>query len=177
MFKHMTIIGFLLVSLIGYSQKSTLIQNINVRAKELKHRLNDTGDSLILEGQRKIYTVEIFNSEFERKIHVKKNTAIISLKEIPVGKFIVEATLVDKLIVMTLFRNEPLVDITKNSQARKKLTLVNDYEIKEMSNNVHSKEKETITTSKIVSVSKDAGKRSSDELNDSAKKHVLLDRV
>jgi len=54
-------IVFLLLTTSIYGQKSTLLQNINVRAKELKHSLNKTGDSLILEGERTIYKVEIFN--------------------------------------------------------------------------------------------------------------------
>jgi hypothetical protein len=126
MLKQIFIFGFVLLSLVGYGQKSKLIQNVNVRAKELKHKLNSTGDSLILVSERKIYTVEIFNNNFERKVHVKDKKVTISLRDLPVGKFLVEATLVDKLIVMTLLRNEPFNNVKKETLKSKKVTQVID---------------------------------------------------
>jgi hypothetical protein len=122
MLKQIFVFGFVLLSLVGYGQKSKLIQNVNVRAKELNHKLNSTGDSLILEGERKIYTVEIFNNTFERKVHVKDKKVTIPLHYVPLSKFLVEATLVDKLIVITLLRNEPFIDVEKETLKSKKVT-------------------------------------------------------
>tara|TARA_R110002033_G_scaffold20962_2_gene52487 strand:- start:1853 stop:2827 length:975 start_codon:yes stop_codon:yes gene_type:complete len=98
---------FLLLASLVYGQKSTLYQNVNVRAKELKHNLNKTGDSLILKCERTIYEVVIFNDDFERVVRVRETEAIIPIADVPVGRFIVEALLSDKLIVITLLRNEP----------------------------------------------------------------------
>lgn len=101
-----TIVFVLLTSLI-FGQKSTLYQNVNIRAKELKHKLNETGDSLIFKCERTVYEVVIFNDDFERVIKVRDTDAVIPIADIPVGRYIVEALLSDKLIVITLLRNEP----------------------------------------------------------------------
>jgi hypothetical protein len=114
---------FLLLTILSYGQKSTLFQNINFRAKELKHNLNKAGDSLILEGERTIFKVTIFNGGFEKIISVKDSKAKIPLNDIPVGRFVVEATLQDKLIVLTLLRNEYLTPTEPISVERKKTSL------------------------------------------------------
>ena len=100
-----TIVFFLLTSIV-YGQKSTLYQNVNVRAKELKHKLSESGDSLIFKCERTVYEVVIFNDDFERVIKVRDTDAVIPIADIPVGRYIVEALLSDKLIVITLLRNE-----------------------------------------------------------------------
>ncbi|WP_178989996.1 hypothetical protein [Winogradskyella schleiferi] len=100
-------LAFVLLASIAYGQKSTLYQNVNVRAKELKHNLNNTGDNLILKCERTIYEVVIFNDDFERVIKVRDNDVVIPIADVPVGRYIVEALLSDKLIVITLLRNEP----------------------------------------------------------------------
>jgi len=101
-----TLVFVLLTSLV-FGQKSTLYQNVNVRAKELKHKLNDTGDSLVFKCERTVYEVVIFNDDFERVIKVRDTDAVIPIADIPVGRYIIEALLSDKLIVITLLRNEP----------------------------------------------------------------------
>ena len=101
-------IVFLLLTSIVFGQKSTLFQNVNVRAKELKHKLNDSGDSLVFNCERTIFEVVIFNDDFERVIKVRDNEATISIADVPVGRYIIEALLSDKLIVITLLRNEPI---------------------------------------------------------------------
>ena len=98
---------FLLLASLIHGQKSTLYQNVNVRANELKHNLNKTGDSLILKCERTIYEVVIFNDDFERVVRVRETNAVIPIADVPVGRYIVEALLSDKLIVITLLRNEP----------------------------------------------------------------------
>tara|TARA_R110002111_G_scaffold123359_2_gene187354 strand:+ start:1438 stop:2484 length:1047 start_codon:yes stop_codon:yes gene_type:complete len=99
-------IVFLLLTTITYGQKSTLFQNVNVRANELEHNLNEAGDSLIFKCERTVYEVVIFNDDFERVIKVRDTEAVIPIADIPVGRYIVEALLSDKLIVITLLRNE-----------------------------------------------------------------------
>ena len=97
---------FIFSTLICYGQKSELIQNINYRAKELKHSLNESGDSLLLQSDRTIYSVEIFNSGYEKKVKIDSTIAKIPLDDTPLGRFVVEAKLIDKRIVMTLLRSE-----------------------------------------------------------------------
>ena len=115
-------IVLLLLTTSVYSQKSTLLQNVNVRANELKHRLNKTGDSLILEGERSIYKVEIFNKDFEHSLIVKDSKIKIPLNNIPVGRFVVEAALPDKLIIITLLRNEALPPAINTPQPKRKVS-------------------------------------------------------
>lgn len=118
---------FLLLASLVYGQKSTLYQNVNVRAKELKHNLNKTGDNLILKCERTIYEVVIFNDDFERVVRVRDNEAIVPIADLPVGRYIIEVLLSDKLVVITLLRNEafelpdaaPLISDTSDLFGRK----------------------------------------------------------
>ena len=79
MLKNFSLLVFMLLAIFTYGQKSTLLQNINFRAKELKHSLNKTGDSLILKSDKTIYSVEIFNQNFERIVEIGDKNAKISL--------------------------------------------------------------------------------------------------
>jgi hypothetical protein len=115
--------AFLLLTTLAYSQKSTLLQNVNTRAKELKHNLNKTGDSLILECERTIYRVEIFNKDFEKSLIVKDSKVKIPLRDIPVGRFVVEAVLPDRLIVITLLRNETINNPINAPRPKRKVSL------------------------------------------------------
>jgi len=116
-------IVFLLFTTFIYCQKSTLLQNVNFRAKELKHSLNKTEDSLILEGERTIYKVEIFNNDFEQSHIVKDSKIKIPLNNIPLGRFVVEAALPDRLIVITLLRNKPISLAINTPRQNRKVSL------------------------------------------------------
>jgi len=125
--KKLYTIAFLLLTTLAYCQKSTLLQNVNTRAKELKHKLNHTGDSLILKCERTIYKVEIFNRDFEKSYMVRGSEVKIPLREIPVGRFVIEAVLPDRLIVITLLRNEIInAPTSKPKPARRKVSLFGD---------------------------------------------------
>ncbi|WP_225036864.1 hypothetical protein [Winogradskyella sp. SM1960] len=100
-------IVLLFLSSIVYGQKSVLLQNTNTRAQELKHYLNKTEDSIAFKCDRTIYELMVFNEEgFERVIKVKDTVAQIKISDIPVGRYAIEAVLRDKLIIITLLRNE-----------------------------------------------------------------------
>ncbi|WP_299101854.1 hypothetical protein [uncultured Winogradskyella sp.] len=124
---QITLVYLLLTSFV-YGQKSTLFQNKNSRALELKHELNKTNDSLILKCDRTIFEVVFFNDDFERVVRVRKKEAKIAITDLPVGQYIIETLLRDKLIVLTLVRNEefklPKQDIIANvvKQEEKKPT-------------------------------------------------------
>ncbi|MBT8244251.1 MAG: hypothetical protein HKP48_09330 [Winogradskyella sp.] len=114
MIKSKLIIVLLLVSSSVFCQKSTLIQNINFRAKELKHYLNKSEDSLILEAEYStIYSVNIFNKNYNTSIEVNKNKTVIPISNLDIGRYVVEAILRDKRIIITLLRNEPFLDPPK----------------------------------------------------------------
>ena len=111
--KTLCIIVFLLVASFATSQNTTLIQNRNYRAAELKHSLNSSGDSLILEGLRNIYNVVIFNDNFTKTFTVENKSTKIPLADIPLGRFTTEVELDKKLIVMTLLRHKIIESISK----------------------------------------------------------------
>lgn len=99
---------FLFLTAFVYGQNSTLLKNINYRANELKHSLNKSGDTLLLKGERTIFSVSFFNKKFEKRISIRNKTASIPLKDIPLGRFTTEVKLSDKLIILTLLRHEPI---------------------------------------------------------------------
>ncbi|WP_299117600.1 hypothetical protein [uncultured Winogradskyella sp.] len=110
MFNLKIILPLLFLSTMVYGQKSTLIQNVNFRAKELKHYLNKAEDSLILEAKRTIYKVNLFNKDYDETIEVKDKKITIPLYDLDIGRYVIEVVLLDKRIIIVLFRNEPLLD-------------------------------------------------------------------
>ena len=119
MFKNIFTVLTLLSSVIIYGQNITLLKNFNPKAKELKHSLNTAGDSLIITCEKTILQVEIFNEDYEKLIIVKGFETQITLDDIPIGKFVVEAKLADKNIVMDLIKHDHFND-------RSNSTLSND---------------------------------------------------
>ena len=148
---------FLLLTTLAYCQKTTLLQNTNPRAKELKHKLNKTGDSLILEGERTIYRVEIFNQEYGKAISVKNSKIIVALDDIPKGRFVVEATLIDKLILITLLRNESYneEELIVPIIPKEEVAVVNKVDKSPLSR-VFSKKKESKPSTKKIAINKKA---------------------
>lgn len=98
---------FLFLTLWCYGQNSTLLQNIDYRAKELKHSLNKTGDTLILNSERDIIKVDIFNSDFEKTFLVNDRSTKIPLVNFPNGRYVTQVKVHDKLIIITLLRHTP----------------------------------------------------------------------
>ncbi|WP_426429377.1 hypothetical protein ACPX19_07415 [Winogradskyella sp. HB-48] len=91
-----------------HGQRSTLLKNINYRASELYHSLNESGDTLILRGERTIDKVEIFNNSFQKAYIVNSLDTKIPLDDIPTGRFVTEVKVKDKLIIITLLRHDDL---------------------------------------------------------------------
>jgi len=87
---------FLFYSLISACQKSEILKNVNVLAKELDHRLNETSDSLVLKGERIIYKVEILNSEFSREFKYNSNFVKVPISDLPIGRYTVSVRLQNK---------------------------------------------------------------------------------
>ncbi|WP_412561626.1 hypothetical protein [Winogradskyella sp. MIT101101] len=108
MLKNFLLLVFTSLAMLTYGQKSTLLQNINYRAKELKHSLNKVGDSLILQSERTIYSVEIFNQHYEKLVQVGSNEVKIPLHGTPLGRLVVQAKMIDKRILITLQRHDTI---------------------------------------------------------------------
>lgn len=111
--RTLCIIVFLLVASLVKSQNTTLIQNRNFRADELKHNLNSSGDSLILKGLRSIIKVTISNDDFSKTFRPIDKDAKIPLEGIPLGRFTTEVQLDNKLIIITLLRHETIESISR----------------------------------------------------------------
>ena len=112
--RTLCITAVLLVAYFANSQNSTLIQNRNFRASELKHNLSSSGDSLILDGLRSIIKVTISNDSFSKTFRVVNKKISIPLDGIPVGRFTTEVQLDNKLIIITLLRHKT-IDATSNA--------------------------------------------------------------
>ena len=135
-------------------QNSTLIQNINFRADELKHNLNMTGDTILLKGSRNIAKVDIYNDDFNTSFNVDNTNASIPLIDIPIGRYVTEVHVEEKRIIITLLRHntievnaEPLVALSNAAHMK------NDLEVANLA-------KETVlTTSKERVIHHNAGKK------------------
>lgn len=115
------LIAFSTVILSG--QNITLLKNFNPKAKELKHDLNFSQDTLMLSSESRIEKVDIFNEDFEKIVDVKNHESRISLIDLPEGIFVVEARLEDKIITMKIVKhsNEYITnDLNKSNIAEGK---------------------------------------------------------
>ena len=115
MFKRICTLLILFSSVIISGQNITLLKNTNPKVKELKHSLNTSRDSLIMECEKTIFKVEIFNEDYEKIIIVEDFKTQIPLLDLPAGKFIVEARLVDKIVVMNIIRYDDITNSTITS--------------------------------------------------------------
>ena len=123
MFKSTSTLLILFATLTCYGQNFTLIKNTHPQAKELKHSLNKTNDSLVLECEHKIVKVDIFNEDFDKTVIVADLTTKISLEDFPEGKFIIEAKLTDKIILIDLikhaeFSNKDLANVNEPAEGQ-----------------------------------------------------------
>jgi hypothetical protein len=111
----------LLSTAFAYGQHVTLLKNYNPKAKELKHSLNNSKDSLLLECENTILKVEIFNGDYEKITKIDNHKAQISLLDLPAGQFVVEAKLADKNIVMDLIKYD-IIEEDPNTSKHKDIT-------------------------------------------------------
>ena len=112
--RTLCITACLFVAYFANSQNTTLIQNRNFRALELKHHLNNSRDSLILEGVRDIIKVTISNDSFSKVFRVVNKKTKIPLAGMPLGRFTTEVQLDNKLIIITLLRHKTLNAISES---------------------------------------------------------------
>ncbi len=101
---------------ISYSQDVTLLKNFNPKVKELKHDLNYSKDSLSLKCESKIMKVDIFNEDYEQSFEIKDFQTLIPLKDIPVGKFVVEVYLTNKIAEMHIIKHNLDNSLTRSER-------------------------------------------------------------
>ena len=94
----------------GNTQETTLLKNINVRAQEVKHYLNSTKDSLVLESKRPIRSVYLYNKKVDIVYEIEDHNAQIFVNDLEIGRYVVEVVLIDKRIILTLLRGNPKIE-------------------------------------------------------------------
>lgn len=92
-----------MLTVFAYGQEIKFHKNVSYAARKLKfvQKLNESGDSLILESKKKqIRRVDILNDEYLESIDVNANKGKINLKKIPFGNYVIQAKLGRHWIVM-----------------------------------------------------------------------------
>ena len=145
---HRFFIVILILSFLqlGFGQKSSLIKNVNYRAKDLKHDLNKNGDTLMLQSDKTIYQVDIYNSFYEKKIAINRYKSNIAINDLPEGKFVIEVVLSDRRIIMTLIKHETAEEALMLSDAR-----LEEFRIPEIETKAPSKDVATIADPVAIS--------------------------
>jgi hypothetical protein len=120
MIQKICILAILFSTVVVCGQNITLLKNNHPKAKELKHHLNTTKDSLLLACEKTIIQVDIFNEDYENILIVEDSSAQISLNEVPAGEFFVEVKLADKIIVMNLIKPDHIDNLTESKVGHSK---------------------------------------------------------
>jgi len=100
---------FAFFTVFTYSQEITFSKNTSYATRKLKlvQKLNTSGDSLILASDKKqIRQVDILNEEYLESIDINSNKGKISLKDLPVGKYVIQANIGRHWIVMYMDKKE-----------------------------------------------------------------------
>ena len=103
MIKKYSLFVFIMITVFSYSQEITFQKNSSLSARKLLvvQKLNEIGDSLILESEsKKIRQIDILNEEYLQTIKVDSVKAKIDLKEIPNGNYVIQARISRDWIVM-----------------------------------------------------------------------------
>ncbi len=130
--KNLFILALTFFSVFVYGQRAIFEKNVNKRAEALEQALNKNGDSLVLKSEKTIQQVDIFNKDYMKTFNINGNEAKIDLSLIPEGRFIVQARLGKKRIVMYLKIHETLENnATKTELATLDETDISSVEIEE----------------------------------------------
>jgi hypothetical protein len=124
MIKAICTLLILLSTSLLFGQNIILERNTNPKVRDLKHTLNETRDTLIMSCKNAIIKVDIFNEDYEKIVVVENLEVYIPLNDLPAGRFVVEAQLSDKIVLMHLVRPDyPKVTSNSNlTQIEKELT-------------------------------------------------------
>lgn len=82
-------LGFGVQGVCAQSIFGTIVKNVNVRAKGVKHYLNPTKDTLFLESDRKINYVYAINREYKKELYdfIDDKNYKIPLSQLNSGKY------------------------------------------------------------------------------------------
>lgn len=103
MIKSYSSIILILIALFSYGQEITFQKNVGSAARKLLlvQQLNKSGDSLILESEKKkIRQVDILNEDYLESIEVDSVKGRINLKKVPAGNYVIQARIGSHWIVM-----------------------------------------------------------------------------
>ena len=112
--KHFCIFFFIFFAYFTYSQEINFQKNESYTARKFKfiQKLNNSGDSLILESEKiLIKRVDILNEQYLEIIDVDAKKAKINLKDLPLGSYVLQAKLGTHWIVMYLEKTDIIEDI------------------------------------------------------------------
>ncbi|WP_299227333.1 hypothetical protein [uncultured Psychroserpens sp.] len=146
MFKHFCLQLFMLFTVSLFGQEITFQKNTSYAARKLKliQKLNASGDSLILESEKKqIRQVDILNDTYLESIDVNSNAGKINLKKLPLGNYVVQANLGRHWIVMYLEKKEPInasLTETKVNESKDENVIKNAVILEDNPNEVRFKE-------------------------------------
>ena len=158
----------------GYAQRIKLEPNVNPNASELKHWLNNSGDSLFLKSDYKIYSVEFINptADYKKLYNTYDNEVKLPLDDIPFGRLVISVKLNKKYIVFNVVKTE---EVKKNyipiTDLLNKKTLNSDTLI---TSSPTFKRKPLRMYWAIHSVDKNLGTYSTSELIDEKRKDYLI---
>lgn len=90
---------------LSFSQELTFHKNKSYAARNLGlvQKLNKSGDSLILESDKKIIRqVDILNDDYLESVDINSNKGKVNLKQLPIGNYVLQARIGRRRIVMFL---------------------------------------------------------------------------
>ena len=97
-------------SVYAQSTFATIIKNVNVRAKSVKHSLNSTKDTLLLESDKKINYVYAINRDYKKELYdyIDAKSYKIPLTDLNSGKytFVVGQSPLKIVFAVYIFRKE-----------------------------------------------------------------------
>ena len=143
--KNNHLLTLLLILLTSYTfsqnRPTRVKKNTNSNAKELFHDLNESGDSLILKSDYRIYRVEIMRSDFSKHYEAFEKSVKIPLYDLPRGRFSVLVSTNRKLILFNLFKDDIIerpneitpLNIKENINEINSLPRIADIKTKELS--------------------------------------------
>ena len=81
--------GFGIQGVVAQSAFATIIKNVNVRAKGVKHSLNATKDTLLLESDNKINYVYAINRDYKKELYdfIDSKSYKVPLSDLDSGKY------------------------------------------------------------------------------------------
>ena len=102
--------GFSIQNVFAQSTFATIIKNVNVRANGVRHSLNATKDTLLLESDNKINYVYAINRNFKKELYdfIDDKSYKVPLSKLKSGKytFVVGQSPLKIVFAVYIYRNE-----------------------------------------------------------------------